>query len=190
MLDSVFRRRKKRAKPESSSLGDSIAGAALGDVFTITGLSIEYDDSYFIIERLSRYESPSGKSFEALGADGDKKLWVQWSDDGGLNITVMTDDRPTGLTALGVAEADLIRMDEEHSIDNYITYEGTRLQYRNSSEAAYFEDNKGDGEGFYLWEFAGADDGKVVAVAKYEEMPFQVYVSEVVPADSITLYKR
>ena len=81
-------------------------------------------------------------------------------------------------------------MDEEHSIDNYITYEGTRLQYRNSSEAAYFEDNKGDGEGFYLWEFAGADDGKVVAVAKYEEMPFQVYVSEVVPADSITLYKR
>ena len=190
MLDKVFRRRGKKARPESSSLGDSIAGSAVGDVFTIDGLSIEYDDSYFIIEKLSRYESPSGKSFEAVGADGEKKLWVQWSDDGGLHITVMTDDRPTGLKALGIAEADLVRMDEEHSIDNYITYEGTRLHYRNSSEAVYFEDNRGDGEGFYLWEFAGEDDSKVVAVAKYEEIPFQVYVSEVVSADSVSLYKR
>ena len=48
MFGSLFRKRKKRpSAPES--VGDSIREARNGDVFTITGLSMEYEDSYFIV---------------------------------------------------------------------------------------------------------------------------------------------
>lgn len=189
MFGSLFRKRKKRAPtPEAGSLGDSVKDARVGDVFTITGLSVEYDDSYFIVEKLNRYESASGEWHEILGADGEKKLWVQWSGDGGLFVTANADAKPLSLNQVGVTEDELIRMDDEHSIDNHIDYEGVRFSYRNSSEAAYYQDNRGEGEGYYLWEFTGEE--KVLSIDKWEGMPFQAFVSDVVSPESITVYKR
>ena len=48
--------------------------------------------------------------------------------------------------------------------------------------------NRGEGEGYYLWEFTG--DEKVLSIDKWEAMPFQAFVSDVVPPESITVYKR
>ena len=188
MFGSLFRKRKKTG-PASGSLSDSIKDGRVGDVFTVTGLSLEYEDSYFIIEKMNRYEGYSGESYELLGVDGDKRLWVQWSDAGGLFVAVTVDDRPMGLKQLSLTEENLVSMDEEHSVDNYVTYEGTRHYYRNSGEAVYYEDNLGAGVGFYLWEFT-SEDGKLPSVTKWEGQPFQAYVSEVVSPDSVTLYKR
>ena len=189
MVGRLFGRRKKRPSGSATdSLGDTVREARAGDVFTITGLSPEYEDSYLIVEKMNRYESYAGESYELLGVEGDKRLWVQWSDEGGLFVTAMADDEPRGLKQLGVTEDQLARMDDEQSIDNYVTHDGAQYFYKNSGEAGYFQDNTGDGEGFYLWEFAGED--KVLSVVKWEGMPFRVYVSDVVSPDSISVYKR
>ena len=189
MVGRLFGKRKRRPSGASSeSLGDSVRDARVGDVFTYPGPSLEYEDSYFIVEKMNRYEGYAGKSYELLGVDGDKRLWVQWSDEGGLFASVMPDEEPMGLAQLGIGDDQLVRMDEEHSIDNSVTYEGSQCYYKNSGETYYFQDNAGDGEGFYLWEFTA--DGRVVSVVKWEGLPFQVYVSDVVSPDSISVYKR
>ena len=80
-------------------------------------------------------------------------------------------------------------MDEEHSLDNTVTYEGATYQYENSGEVFYFEDRSGDGAGFYLWEFASEEPSKIVSVVKWEGSPFEVYPSDVLPIDSVSLYR-
>ena len=187
MLDSLFGRRKKKP-PASSSLGETIKDAGVGDVFTVTGLSLDYEESYFIVAKKNRYESFSGRSYELLGVDGDHRLWVHWSDEGGLFVSAMAERKPTGLEGVGLTEDDLVRMDDQHSIDNSVTHEGVQFHYKNSGEAFLYQDNGPDGEGFYLWEFAG--DDKMLSIDKYEGMPFQGFVSDVVPPDSVTVYKR
>ena len=187
MLDSLFGRRKKKP-PASSSLGETIKDAGVGDVFTVTGLSLDYEESYFIVEKKNRYESFSGRSYELLGVDGDHRLWVHWSDEGGLFVSAMAERKPTGLEGLGLTEDDLVRMDDQHSIDNSVTHEGVQFHYRNSGEAFFYQDNGADGAGFYLWEFAGED--KMLSIDKSEGMPYQGYVSDVLSPDSITVYKR
>lgn len=159
-------------------------------MFTITGLSIEHEDSYFIIEKMDRHEWSLGEWHELLGVAEDKRLWVQWSDGGGLFVTATPESPPMGLKQLGIARNELTRMDEEHSVDNSLTYDGARYRYRNSGEAFYFQDNGSDGEGYYLWEFEGEDGSKTLSVQKWEGVPFQVYLSDVVSPDSITVYKR
>ena len=63
----MFGKRKRAGISGSSSVSDSIGDGQLGDVFTVTGLSVEYEDSYFIIEKLNRYEGYSGTYSEFLG---------------------------------------------------------------------------------------------------------------------------
>jgi hypothetical protein len=95
-----------------------------------------------------------------------------------------------GLASLGLTDDELMRMDQEQSIDNYIDYEGERYAYRNSYEAYLFNDNKGDGEGFYMWEFVRENREGLVSVVKWEGMPFEVYTSVVVSPDIVSVFKK
>jgi len=188
LFRSLFGRKKKPSG--QGAAGDSVRYAAVGDVFTLTDLSIEYEDSYFIIEKINRYSSVAGEWYEVLGVDGDKRLWVYWSDQGGLSISIMVDERPMGLAALGLDDDTLIRMDDEQSIDNNVTIDGTKYYYRASAESTFYQDNTGDGEGFYLWDLASEDSSRSLSIDKWEGLPFQGHFSEVVPAESLSLYKR
>ena len=80
--------------------------------------------------------------------------------------------------------------DDEQSIDNNVTIDGTRYYYRTSAESTFFQDNTGDGEGFYLWDLASEDGSRTLSIDKWEGLPFQGHFSELVPAESLTLYKR
>lgn len=191
MFRSLFGKKKgKRPAPSQNlSLNDSIKDARVGDVFSIQGLSLEYDDIYFYLERIDRYESPGGVWYELSGVDGDNRVWVEWSEGHELFVTASDNRRPVGLSSIGLGEEELIRLDEENSIDNHVTVEGRRYSYRTSSEALYFKDNRGEGEGFYLWDFMAEDELRVLSVSKWEGMPFEAFFSEVVSPDSVTLYK-
>ncbi len=191
MFRSLFGKRKgKRPAPSQNlSLNDSIKDARVGDVISIQGLSLEYDDIYFYLERIDRYESPGGAWHELSGVDGDNRVWIEWSEGYELFVTASDNRRPVGLSSLGLSEEELIRLDEENSIDNYITVGDQRYRYRTSSEAIYFKDNRGEGEGFYLWDFMAEDERRVLSVSKWEGMPFEAFFSEVISPDSVTLYK-
>lgn len=189
MFGSLFRRKKQLPKSKSG-LGETIVDARVGDVITVSGLRAEYEDSYLIVEKFNRYESSVGGWRELLCVDGDKRIWIQWSDHGGLYVTVNPDQRPSGLSQLGIDVDKLMRIDEEQSLDNHVTYENVRYQYRNSYEAFYHENDTGEGQGFLLFDMVSGDGLKVLSIVKFEEAPFEVQVGEVVSSESITVYKQ
>ena len=201
MLRRLFGTRKKQqAAPglRQVPLDAGIKDAQVGDEVSIVGLSQGFDDVYrtierrdnFVIEQVNRYESDAGEWFELIGVDEDRRLWIEWADEGELFVTATTDKRPMGLSVAGLAENSLIRMDEENSIDNFITYEGTRYFYKNSHEVIYFQDNLDKGEGFYLWDFVSVEMSRALSVVKWEGVPFQVFISEIVPPGNITVHRR
>ena len=191
MFRSLFGKKKRRPSAEdSSTLTESIRDARPGDVLTVTGLELDYEDAYFIVEEMNRYESSAGSWTELLGVDGDKRLWLNWSDEGGLFVTAMPDGKPAGIEQAGLTRDELVRIDEAQSVDTSITYEGERYYFRHSGEALYFRGNERREEAFYVWDFTSEDGDKVLSIAKWEGMPFQVFASDVVPPESVTVYKQ
>ena len=192
MLDSLFgRRKKKRQSGEGSSTQDeTVRSAGVGDVVVIRGFSPSYEDAYFIVEQVNRYESPVGKWHELIGVDGDRRVGIEWSDDDGLFISVTEQQEPMGLTSVGLTHEELVRMDNEHSIDNHFAYEASTYHYGNSYEAYYFKDNGHEGDGFYMWEFTSEDREKMLSVVKWEDAPFEVQTSVVVSPDIVSVYKK
>jgi hypothetical protein len=189
LLGSLFGRKRKKPRGDASA-SENIRDAETGDVFTVTGHALEYEDSYFMVEQVNRYSSAIGNWREVLGADGENKVWVSWSEEAGTQyVTVSPDDRPVGLEALGLAETDMVRLDEEQSISNYITVDGTDFYYRFSAETTLYEGSAG-GQAFYMWDLVSEDDTRVLTIDKWEGLPFRARFSDVVPPESITLYKQ
>lgn len=145
--------------------------------------------SIFIWRSSTATKAPRGVWYELFGVDGDNRVWIEWSEGDGLFVTATDNRQPVGLSSIGLSEEELIRLDEENSIDNYITVGDRRYRYRTSSEALYFKDNRGEGEGFYVWDFMAEDGLRVLSASKWEGMPFEVFFSEVISPDSVTLYK-
>ena len=180
---------KKQSRSEQAERDETVRSARAGDVFTISGLGLEYEDTYFLIEKKNRYEGAAAQWHEILGVEGDRSIWVEWAGDA-ETITARPDERPIGIAQAGISERMLIEMDEEHSIDNTLELGYDIYHYENSGEAFYFEEGRGEGQGFYLWEFSSQEAPKILSVVKWEGAPFQVYVSEVLPLLSVSVYKR
>ena len=189
MLGSLFGRKKKKP-PVDASASENIRDAEKGDVFTVTGHALDYEDAYFIVEQVNRYSGAPGSWREVLGSDGEHRVWVSWSEEGGVQyVTVCPDDRPMGIEALGLTEADMVRLDEEHSISNYIPLDGTNFYYRFSDEITLYEGG-GSGQAFYMWDMVSEDDTRVLTIDKWEGRPFEARFSDVIPPENVTLYKQ
>ena len=189
MMRSLFGRGKKRRDPVAPAPDESIRAARLGDVLTINGFSVEYDERLFFIERIHRYSSSADTWHELLCVEGDDRLWIDWTDGRELSVTVTEDTGPAGLTATGLTEDDLIQLDEEHSIDNYVTIDGENYYYRNSAEVLFFRDSKGPGDAFYQWDFIKEQGDMALTITKWEGRPFEVVFSEAIAPESISLYQ-
>ena len=189
MMRSLFGRGKKKRDPVAPAPDESIRAARLGDVLTINGFSVEYDERLFFIERIHRYSSSADTWHELLCVEGDDRLWIDWTDGRELSVTVTEDTGPAGLTATGLTEDDLIQLDEEHSIDNYVTIDGDNYYYRNSAEVLFFRDSKGPGDAFYQWDFLKDQGDMALTITKWEGRPFEVVFSESIAPESISLYQ-
>ncbi len=190
MLRSLFgRRKRKRGADAGPAQDETIRAARVGDVVSIQGLALAYDDVYFFVERLNRYTSDAETWYELTCVDGDTHIWIDWTDGYDLFVTATDDPDPTGLESIGLTEEQLIGLDEEHSIDNQIEVEGDQYFYKNSSEVMFYQDNRGRGKGFYLWDFIREDGERVLAVSKWEGRPFEVAFGKVIDSSRITLYK-
>ncbi len=188
MLRSLFGRGKKKS---SEPADDTLMSARVGDVVVIGGFSPTFEDAYFLIEKRSRYEAETGGWHEFIGVDGDRRVGIEFSEgDDGPFISVTEQDAPMGLSSAGLSSDQLIRMDEEHSIDNFITYEGERYYYANSREIYFFNDSRGEGEGFYGWDFISEDRQKMLSAVKWEGAPFELYHSVVVSPLIVSVYRN
>ena len=191
MLRSLFGKGKKKRRADASApvQDDSIRAARVGDVLSIQGLALEYDDLYFFVERIDRYSNDADTWYELTGVDGDSHIWIDWTEGYDLLVTATDDPDPVGLSSAGLTEEQLIALDEENSIDNNINVEGNTYHYRNSSEVTFYQDNRGQGQGFYHWDFMRDDGERALSVSKWEGKPFEVVFSDVIDPDSIKLYK-
>ena len=189
MLRSLFGRGKNKREPVGPAPDESMRSARVGDVLTINGYSVEYDERLLFIERIHRYSRSADTWYELLCVDGDTNLWLDWTDSRELSVTVTEDTGPAGLSGTGLSEDDLFQLDEEHSIDNYVTIDGDNYYYQNSAEILFFRDGKGPGDTFYQWDFIREQGDRVLAITKWEGRPFEVVFSETVPPESITLYQ-
>ena len=189
MLRSLFGRGKRRREPVAPAPDESLRAARVGDVLTINDYSVEYDGRLLFIERIHRYTSAADTWYELLCVDGDDRLWIDWTDSRELSVTATEDRGPVGLSATGLTENDLIQLDEEHSIDNYVTIDGENYHYRNSAEVLFFRDSKGPGDAFYQWDFIREQGDAVLTISKWEGRPFEVVFSEAIAPESITLYQ-
>ena len=191
MFRSVFGKRKKRRPSDSESFPDeTIESVRVGDVVVISGFSPTLEDAYVITEKVNRYESPVGKWYDLVGSDGDRRMTIEWSDGDDLSIFVSMQEAPMGLSGIGLTEDELVRMDQEQSIDSYIDHEDERYFYGNSYEVLRFEDRGDEDEGFYLWEFFTGERQKTISVVKWEGMPFEVYTSEALSPHLVSVYKK
>ena len=171
MLRSLFGKGKKKGAGSTSSQDDSIRAAKVGDVVSISGLRLEYDDVYFFIEKINRYSSETETWYEALCVDGDNQVWIDWTGGHDLTVTATDDPDPVGLGSIGTTEEELIQLDEEHSIDNFIEIEGDKYYYRNSTEVTFYQDNRGQGEGYYNWDLVHEDGEQVLSLSNWEGRP-------------------
>ncbi len=192
MFRSLFggKKRRRASGSESSRADESIGSARVGDVVVISGFSPTLEDAYVVTEKINRYESSVGKWYDLVGSDGDRPIALEWSNDGGLTIFVSTQGSPMALSAVGLTDDELVRMDKEQSLDNFLEYEGERYFYSNSYEVFRFEDDRDEGEGFYLWEFFTAGRDNTIAVVKWEGVPFEVYASEELSPDLVSVFKK
>ncbi len=195
-LGRLFGRLMGRGNNRPSGLADrlavdnSIHAARVGDVVIVQGLNLDLDDAYLVVEQVHRYAGSGIEWRELAASDTRRQVWLEWSGDGdNLFVTATTERRPVGLDAIGLTEDDLIALDEAHSIDNGVVIEERRYSYRNSFEAFYYPgDRAGEGEGFYMWEFL-ADDGRdMLAITKFEGLPFEAHFSEIIDPDNVLLY--
>ncbi len=172
------------------AVDNSIRAARVGDVVMVQGLSLDYDDAYLVVEHVHRCAGSGIEWREIVAADARRQVRLEWSGDGdNLFVTAAADPRPMGLDSIGLTEDDLIALDEAHSIDNGVIIEERRYSYRNSFEAIYYRDNQMDeGEGFYMWEFVADDGQDMLAITKFEGIPFEAHFSDIIHPDAVALY--
>ena len=83
MMRLLFGRGRKKPAPRNLPDGESIRDTRVGDVVVIQGLALVYDDLYFVVENVYRYEGSGIIWYELVVADADKRVWLEWVDDGG-----------------------------------------------------------------------------------------------------------
>ncbi len=186
---SIFGGKKKQSQDRVRA-DDSIRSARAGDVVLIPGFWDDGEDAYLIVEEINRVESGYGESHEVIGVDGDRSATIEWTDHDGLHISAIRQDRPMGLSVLGVDSETLTRWDTNKSLDNTVNYDGHVYRYRNSFESIYFKGASLEGEGNWTWEFVRDDDEGAITVVKWGGVPFEVYVSEAISPHIVTVYTK
>ena len=184
MLRSLFGKGRKK-KSDAAPSDDSIRSARIGDVLFVPGLWETGEDAYLIVERITKLESAYGESHELSVVDGERHASVEWSDHEGLHISAVLQDRPMGLSVVGLDYETLADWDEHKSLENNFEYDGYTYYYRNSYEVMYDE-----GQGFWLWEFVREDEEGGVSVVKMEGQPFEVYVATYISPHVMTVYHK
>ncbi len=185
MFRSLFRKNKEDEKPSEEDIGSATAG----DVIVVAGFSETFGDAYFIVEEINRYEGID-TWYELIGADGDRKVAFEASDNSSSHIAVTEQQQPLGLVRIGVSEDELVRMDDDHSIDNGFVFNDERYSYVNSQEVRFFKGNQSDWEGLYLWEFKGENGENLLSVIKWEGLPFEVYEHKLLSLSLVSLFRK
>lgn len=191
ILFRMFRRRRTDAPPmleETNLAALSITDARVGDTVSIAGMGDDFDDLDLTVDRRNRYESGGDTWYELSGLYRGRRIHVEVYEDDEVEVSITRDEALT-LDAVGLTEADLVRMDTARSRSEGFEHDGSRWSYLASAETGYFRDDQGEGEGFYGWEFEEADGTRTLYVEKWEGEPFEAGIAEMVNAADVRVFR-
>ncbi len=114
---------------------------------------------------------------------------LEWIDDDGLYVSLTRPGSTVRIQTLGLSEEDLARFDGEQSAANTIEHDGKTYHYETSHETGFFEDGRGDSEGFYLWSFDAEDGKSSIGIEKWEGEAFEAHVCPYVDPTDVTIYR-
>ena len=162
----------------------TVRDARVGDIVNIFGAGADFEDLSFRVDEVHRYEWGSESWKELEGASAGGRVFLEWSDDDGLEVVLTPPGNSLRIQQLGLSEEELIRFDEEQAASNTVTHEGVTFHYVSSHETGFFEGGRGEGEGFYLWNFESDDGKRVLSIEKWEGEAFEASISTVIdPTD-------
>jgi len=167
----------------------SITETLRGDQVEVVGAGDDYDDLQFTVDRINRYESGSDEWFEISGKYRSRRVFVEYYEDDRLQVAANTDPTTYSLGDLGITEDDLIRMDEEQRRSNGFSWNGHEWSYMTSHEIGYFRDSRGQGEGYYSWQFECDDGQQFLWMEKWEGEPFEALLGKRIHPDDVKVYR-
>jgi hypothetical protein len=187
----IFKRSKSKPPPlpqrDLANLG--ITDARRGDNVSVLAAGDEFEDLEFVVDRRNRYESGDEEWFELSGMYKGRRVFVEYYEDDEIEVSVNLARREISLSDLGLTEADLIRMDEERSSSNGFEFDGAGWNYSSSEEVGYFKDARGEGEGYYCWNFRTKDGKRELFIEKWEGDPFEGGIAEIVDPQDVKIYR-
>jgi hypothetical protein len=191
LLVMIFKKSKSKPPPipqrDLASLG--ITDARVGDSIAILAAGDDFEDLEFVVDRRNRYESGNEEWFELSGMYKGRRVFVEYYEDDEIEVSVNLARREISLSDLGLSEADLIRMDEERSSANGFDYDGQSWKYGSSEEVGYFKDGRGEGEGYYCWNFRSDDGKRELFIEKWEGDPFEGGIAEMTNPQDVKIYR-
>ena len=156
----------------------------------IQNASRDYEDVTFTVEKIHRYEWGDESRYELVGSAPGGQVSLEWIEDERLYISLTLPRSSCRIQQLGITEDDLGRMDEEQSAANTVEHDGKTYHYESSHEVGYFEDGRGEGEGFYLWNFESDDEKNSISIEKWEGEAFQASVSSYALEGDVVVYRK
>jgi hypothetical protein len=166
----------------------TVREARPGDVVSIVGAGDDFADLSFTVDRRDRFESGREEWYELSGLYKGKRVYVEWCDEDELEVYLDKGEK-IHLDELGLTERDLERLDREESTANTVNFDGRQWRYAISREVGYFKNGRGNGEGFYSWEFSSPDDRERLSIEKYAGDPFEVGRSLRLDPTAVTVYR-
>lgn len=187
LFSKLFRR--ERPKLETVELETGLDSLCVGDLLVVQGFESDLDDAMLEVTNIHSYTANGQTWWEAVASDRTRQLRVEWWGEGeDLDVAASREFTPVGLDAVGITEEDLVKLDEENSLDNRLTALGRLWHYRNSYEATFHRDRREQGVSFWMWDLVADDGTEVMAVSKFENAPFEVHFATVIDPDTIEVY--
>jgi hypothetical protein len=191
LMVMIFKRKEAGPPPipqrDLASL--RVTDARMGDSISVLAAGDDFEDLDFVVDRKNRYESGNEEWFELSGMYKGRRVFVEYYEDDEVEVSVNLGREKPLLSDLGLTENDLIRMDEERSTSNGFEYDGQPWRYVSSQEVGYFKDGRGDGEGYYCWDFRSEDGKREIFVEKWEGEPFEGGIAGIVNPNDVKVYR-
>ena len=160
-----------------------------GDVISIHGGAEDFSDLDFTVDRRNRYESAGRKWTDLSGEFRGRRVWLEVYSGPTPELMGLLDENRMTLPDVNTTEDVLAQMDAKQDPSESVNFENKRWQYESSREIGFFENETGEGEGFYRWLFREPGGDRLLCIEKWEGEPFDVRIARRLNQQDITVYR-
>ena len=166
-----------------------LRNAKAGDVISIHGAAEDFSDLDFTVDRRNSYESAGRRWTDLTGEFRGRRVFLEVYPGATPELLGLLEDRKLTLPEVGATEDGLAQMDARQDPSAFLTFEGKRWQYESSREIGFFENETGEGEGFYRWLFAETGGTRLLCIEKWQGEPFDVRIARRLNPQDIAVFR-